>query len=98
MFASVRLAGAADSKVLLVPDEAIGNDQSKRFVFVVGADRKAAFREVALGQDVNGERVVLSGLRSGEKIIVDGLQRVQPGAAVDPHIASAAQQRKLASN
>ena len=94
MFASVKLASAANSTVMLVPDDAIGSDQSKRFVFVVGQDRKAAFREVTLGQDVNGERVVLSGLQPREKIIVDGVQRVQPGAVVEPHLAGP----KLAAN
>jgi membrane fusion protein, multidrug efflux system len=97
MFASVRLAGAADSNVILVPDDAVGNDQSKRFVFVVGADHKAAFREVSLGRDVNGARVVLSGLRSGEHIIVDGLQKVQPGALVEDRLASDTNARKLAA-
>ncbi len=87
MFVSVKLASAADSKVILVPEDAIGNDQSKRFVFVVGNAHKALFREVALGQEVNGERVVVSGLHSGETIIVDGLQRVSPGATVAPHVA-----------
>ena len=80
MFVSVKLASAADSKVILVPEDAIGNDQSKRFVFVVGRDHKASFREVALGGEVGGDRVVTSGLHPGEHIIVDGLQKVQPGA------------------
>jgi multidrug efflux system membrane fusion protein len=97
MFVSVKLASATDSNVMLVPEDAVGNDQSKRFVFVVGNDRKAAFREVTLGQDVDGNRVVLSGLRPGEEIIVDGLAHVQPGAVVSPHFASLASNRKLAS-
>ncbi|HEY2444790.1 MAG TPA: efflux RND transporter periplasmic adaptor subunit [Rhizomicrobium sp.] len=84
MFVSVKLASATDSKVILVPEDAIGNDQSKRFVFVVGSGDKALFREVALGQEVNGDRVVVSGLRPGEKIIVDGTQRVAPGEIVAP--------------
>jgi multidrug efflux system membrane fusion protein len=85
MFASVKLASAADSSVLLVPEDAVGSDQSKRFVLVVNPSHKVEFRDVTLGQQVSGERVVLSGLRSGEQIILDGLQRVQPGAVVDPH-------------
>jgi multidrug efflux system membrane fusion protein len=85
MFASIRLASASSSSALLVPEDAVGSDQSKRFVFVVNPSRKVEFREVALGQQVSGQRVVLSGLRPGERIIVDGLQRVQPGAFVDPH-------------
>jgi len=93
MFVSIRLWAAEPSKTILVPDDAIGSDQSKRFVFVVTPTHKADYREVALGQEMDGKRVVLSGLRSGEKIIVDGVQRVQPGAPVEPHLAG-----KLASN
>ncbi|HEX3652190.1 MAG TPA: efflux RND transporter periplasmic adaptor subunit [Rhizomicrobium sp.] len=85
MFASVRLANAADKTALFVPEDAVGSDQSKRFVLVVNPSRKVEFREVTLGQQVSGERVVLSGLRPGERIILDGLQRVQPGVLVDPH-------------
>jgi multidrug efflux system membrane fusion protein len=88
MFVSVKLASATPSKVILVPEDAVGNDQSKRFVFVVGRDHKATFREVALGQEVGSERVVLSGLHSGEHVIIDGLQKVEPGAEVDPHLAA----------
>ena len=91
MFATVRLAGASDSRVLLVPEDAVGNDQSKRFVYVVGQGNKALFREISLGQSVGGERVVLSGLKSGESIVVDGLQRLQPGAVVAARFAGAGQ-------
>jgi membrane fusion protein, multidrug efflux system len=96
MFVSVRLAAATDSKVILVSENAIGNDQSKRFVFVVGGDHKAAFREVALGGQVGDERVVLSGLHSGERVIVDGLQKVQPGAVVSERFADSGSPRKFA--
>jgi len=82
MFATVRLASAANANVLLVPEQAIGNDQSKRFVYVVGRDSKAYFHEVKLGDEVDGKRVVLSGVKAGEHVIVDGLQRVTPGGLV----------------
>jgi multidrug efflux system membrane fusion protein len=82
MFVSVRLANADDSSVLLVPERAIGTDQSKKFVFAVDKEGKAAFREVTLGQSVDGQRVVLSGLTAGERVIVDGTQHVMPGALV----------------
>lgn len=84
MFVSVRLAGAHDSQAILVPEAAVGNDQSKRFVFVVDGANHADYRAVALGDEVNGERVVTSGLRDGERVIVSGLQKIQPGARVDP--------------
>ena len=75
---------------LLVPETAIGNDQSKRFVYVVGAGDKAEYREVSLGTTVNGERVVESGLKDGDRVILDGLQKLAPGAAVAPHGAQTA--------
>jgi multidrug efflux system membrane fusion protein len=82
MFVTVRMAAAANSHVILVPENAVGNDQSKRFVYVVGRDSRAEFREVDLGREVDGERVVQSGLKPGERVITDGLQRVQPGSIV----------------
>ncbi len=97
MFVSVRLASATDSNVILVPEGAISNDQSKRFVFVVGRDHKASFREVALGGEVGAERVVTAGLHAGERVIIDGLQKVQPGAVVSEHVADNAVPHKLAS-
>ena len=84
MFVSVKLGSSMKSDALLIPQRAIGNDQSKKFVFVVGADSKAAYREVALGPQVGTDRIVVSGLRPGERIIVDGLQHIMPDMAVQP--------------
>jgi multidrug efflux system membrane fusion protein len=88
MFVSVRLASSAPSTALLVPERAIGSDQSKRFVFVVGDDSKATYREVSLGQQVDRQRIVLSGLTAGERVIVDGLQHIRPNAPVAPNEAA----------
>jgi multidrug efflux system membrane fusion protein len=84
MFVSVKLGSSMKSNTLLIPELAVGSDQSKKFVFVVGGDSKAAYREVALGQQVGTKRIVISGLHSGERIIVDGLQHVAPDMAVKP--------------
>jgi len=68
-----------------VNERAVGTDQSKRFVMVVDADSKAEYREVTLGPALDdGLRVVTSGLKPGERIIVNGLQRVRPGVRVAP--------------
>lgn len=83
-FARVRMGQARTSSALLVNERAVGTDQSKKFVLVVGGDNKAAYREVTLGPLVNGLRVVRSGLAPGEKIVVNGLQRVRPGALLAP--------------
>ncbi len=90
MFVSVRMGGDVLNNSLLVPESAVGNDQSKRFVFVVGAGDKAEYREVALGSTINGERVVTTGLKAGDRVILDGLQKLAPGAPVAPHDAQTA--------
>jgi len=84
MFVSVKMGGSTLNNGLLVPETAIGNDQSKRFVFVVGEGNKAEYREITLGSNVDGKRVVLSGLHSGDRVILDGLQKLAPGAPVAP--------------
>jgi multidrug efflux system membrane fusion protein len=85
LFARVRVAdGSAPRKAVLVSDRAIGTDQSKRFVLVVNRDNKAEYREVRLGRQVDGLRVVEDGLAAGERIVVNGLQRVRPGAPISP--------------
>ncbi len=85
-FARIRMGQAHTSKVVLVSERAVGTDQSKKFVFVVNADNKAEYREVALGAPANGLRVVASGLKPGERVIVNGLQHVRPGALVAPQV------------
>jgi multidrug efflux system membrane fusion protein len=84
MFVSVRMGGAAQNNVILVPETAIGNDQSKRFVLVVQAGDKAEYRPVTVGAAVDGNRVITSGLKTGDRLILDGLQKLAPGAPVAP--------------
>src|SRR5205823_2822344 len=85
MFVSGRMGGGVLTGTLLVPETAIGNDQNKRFVYVVGAGDKVEYREVGLGTTLEGERVVTSGLKPGDRVILDGLQKLAPGAPVAPH-------------
>jgi membrane fusion protein, multidrug efflux system len=87
MFVSVRMGDGVIDDALLVPESAIGNDQSKRFVFVVGDNNRAEYRSVALGPQVDGNRVVLTGLKAGDRVILDHLQRLAPGAPVVPNAA-----------
>ena len=86
LFARIRLASGSGADVVLTPDRAIGTDQSKRFVWVVGADNMPQFREVQLGALVNGMRIVSQGLKAGELVVVNGLQRVRPGAPVNAEV------------
>jgi membrane fusion protein, multidrug efflux system len=87
MYVSVRMGAGMLDDALLVPESAIGNDQSKRFVFVVGEGQKAEYRAVQLGPQVDGNRVILTGLKAGDRVILDHLQRLAPGAVVDPQQA-----------
>ena len=93
MFVSVRMGAGSLQAALTVPESAIGNDQSKRFVFVVGDDNKAQYRTVSLGPQVDGARVVTAGVQAGERVILDHLQRLAPGTPVAPQA-----DRKTASN
>src|SRR5437667_1575993 len=88
-FAKLRMGQAKTEPALLVSERAVGTDQNKRYVMVVGEDNKAAYREITLGGTANGQRIVTSGLKPGERIIVNGLQRVRPGTLVAPQVASA---------
>jgi multidrug efflux system membrane fusion protein len=90
LFARVQLETSAGNKprasAILINDQAISTDQSRKFVYVVGADNKAEYRQVMLGQTVEGLRVVRSGLKPGEKIVVNGLQRVHPGSQLSAQL------------
>ena len=81
-FVRLKMGRAKVESVLLVDERAVGSDQDKRYVMVVDADDRAAFRLVTLGRSVDGLRVVTDGLSPGERVIVNGLQRVRPGSPV----------------
>jgi multidrug efflux system membrane fusion protein len=83
-FAQLRLGRASTTSALLINERAVGTDQSKKFVLVVGDDNKAIYREVSLGASADGLRIVTAGLKPNERIVVNGLQRVRPGSLVTP--------------
>jgi multidrug efflux system membrane fusion protein len=82
MFVSVRLAEAVERSALLVPERAIGFDQNKAFVYVVGQGNRVAYRQVRLGKAVGAQRITLDGLAPGDRVIVDGIQHVRPNVTV----------------
>ncbi len=89
MFVNVRLGSSTNESSLLISERAIGTDQDRKFVYVVGTDNKVAYREISPGASINGQRVVLSGLKSGEKVITEGIMKVRPDMVVTPQLASA---------
>ena len=82
LFVRLRLPGGGTYRGTLVQDRAIGTDLDKRFVFVVTADRTVEYRAVTLGPLFGGLRVVRSGVVEGERVVVNGLQRIRPGVKV----------------
>ncbi len=84
LFVRLRVPGTRSYGGALVRDAAIGTDLDKRFVYVVSADRTIVQRPVTLGPNLNGLRVVRTGLGNGDLIVVNGLQRVRPGMKVEP--------------
>jgi len=92
MFARIRLLGSPEHDALLLPDEAIGTDQARRFVYVLGAENVATYREVKLGPIIDGLRVVREGLTPTDRVIVSGLQRVRTGSPVTPQAPQPAPQ------
>ena len=96
-FARIRLGQARTEPALAIDERAIGTDQDRRFVMVVGAGNVVAYRQVTLGAIADGLRLVTSGLKPGERIVVNGLQRVRPGAVVAPTEVAMSQPPKLAA-
>ncbi|HZN97265.1 MAG TPA: efflux transporter periplasmic adaptor subunit, partial [Gemmatimonadales bacterium] len=73
---------------LLVRDAAIGTDQDRKFVLVVGPGDSLAYRPIVPGRLSNGLRIVTSGLKPGERVVINGLMRVRPGMKVAPTLTS----------
>lgn len=84
LFARVRVPISKPKQALLVNERAIGTDQGQKFVYVVDSQNEVVFRPITLGAIHGGLRVVTEGLNAGEKVIIDGLQRVRQGSVVSP--------------
>jgi RND family efflux transporter MFP subunit len=82
LFGRARLLGLGTYRALLIPDEAIVTDQTRRLVYVAGKDGKVATRNIETGPLVEGLRVVKAGLRPRDVVVLDGLARLQPGTRV----------------
>jgi hypothetical protein len=78
LFVRVRLPGSARYEAVLIPDRAIATDQSVKFVFVVQPDDTLKRQEVELGPISKGLRVIRSGLKGDEQIVLEGMQRARP--------------------
>lgn len=83
LFARVQLLGSGQFQAMLIDDRAVLTDQDRKYVYVVDKNGKAQRRDIALGRSAEGLRIVENGLAAGDKVIVDGVQKVfMPGMPV----------------
>lgn len=86
MFGHMRLIGSGAYEGMLIPESSVVTDQTQKVVLVVGPDNVVSNRVVTLGPLIEGLRVVRSGLKPTDSIIIDGVQRARPGAKVTPKV------------
>ncbi|MBR8242622.1 efflux RND transporter periplasmic adaptor subunit [Burkholderia multivorans] len=85
LYARVQLVSGRERSALLVDDKAVLTDQDRKYVYVIGPGDKALRRDVTIGRDLDGQRIVEKGLNAGDRVVVDGVQRIYyPGAQVKP--------------
>jgi len=82
-FGRVRLAATVAENALLVPQKAVSEIQSTKVVYLVGADNKVALRSVTLGDRVGQDYIVTEGVKAGDRIIIEGIQKARPGTTVN---------------
>lgn len=85
MYAQIQMANPDELKSFLIPEQSIGTDQDRRFVYILNNENKAEYREVKLGQEIDDTlRIINSGLQLGEKIIISNIGMIRPGTEIDP--------------
>jgi membrane fusion protein (multidrug efflux system) len=87
-FAKIRAVAERLKQAILVPQRCVSELQGIQRVFVVGRDNKVEERRVEIGPTVGSNRLIRDGLKAGEKVVYEGLQKVADGAVVNPEIAS----------
>lgn len=95
-FGRVRAAVETAENALLVPQKAVTEMQSAKVVYVVGPENKVQLRSVILGERVGQDYIVTEGVKAGEQIIVEGVQKVRPGAVVTPTAAPITAEKAVA--
>jgi multidrug efflux system membrane fusion protein len=83
-FARMRVRGSESYPAILVPDRAIATDQAQRFVWIVNQENQVEYRRVVLGAPIGQSRVIKEGLKAGEWVVIEGLQKLKPGIKVNP--------------
>ena len=95
LFAHLKLAGGNTEQGILITEKAIGTDLNNKYVLTVDEQNKVQYRAITLGDKVGELRVIKQGLKSGERIVVNGLQRVRSGVLIKPELINMAKQSTL---
>lgn len=88
LFGRVTVGASDPYQGILLPDEAIGSDQDRRVVYVVGENNIVNLKPVRIGPRIDGYRVIRDGLTGNETVVVNGIVRVRPGAPVTPQMTT----------
>jgi membrane fusion protein (multidrug efflux system) len=83
-FGNIRVVARVDKGALLVPQRAVSDVQSKFLVAVVGSDNKVVIRPVVVGEKTGTEWIVSEGLKPGDRVVAEGIQKVKEGQQVNP--------------
>ncbi|ANN67177.1 efflux RND transporter periplasmic adaptor subunit [Bordetella bronchialis] len=97
LYARVKVGAGTPTQAVLLNEAAIGTDQARRFVLVVDDDNHVRYREIVLGNEYEGMRIVTAGLEPGERVIVNGMQRVRPAETVQPRLVGMTDGKPVAS-
>lgn len=84
MFAKLRITGSSSYEGVLIDNRAVGTDLNKKYVLVLDENNTVQYRPVSLGEKLNGLRIIADGLLPGDKVVINGLQRVRPNMPVTP--------------
>jgi RND family efflux transporter MFP subunit len=87
MFGRIRVDLGTRPNTILVPERAVTELQGKNFVWVIGSDNKAKQRPVQVGGQLDENLIIQEGLKPGERIVVEGLQKVREDGPVNPTTA-----------
>ena len=98
MFGRIKVDLGVQPDSIPVPERAVAELQGKNFVWVVGSDNKTSQRPVKVGDPVGSSALILEGLKPGERIVVEGLQKVREGAVVKPMTAAEAASASVAQH
>ncbi|NRA71922.1 MAG: efflux RND transporter periplasmic adaptor subunit [Gammaproteobacteria bacterium] len=95
-FARIKLIGSASYQGILIDDKAVGTDLNNKFVMILDQHNTVQYRAVTLGQKQQSLRLISQGLKAGDTVVINGLQRIRPGITVDPTVVPMANDTTIA--